>query len=359
MKYFTEGLTKEELHKEYKTLVKKYHPDRNPGADAHSIMSEINKEYDEYFVSIQKKNFGFDWEDLSTRYTEARKSRETTLRFMSFDKQRGSGWFTLQKEYSPFYGSTTVKYVSDGSESWDNFHGGFALTQELTPAFGEVNHSLRRVPAKIECPSVQDMYFGSLGVSRTEALQAGEQTMESAYVSMFGRYRIVRTEKRGDIWVNDDGNAFVKIDGLVMSTPIPKHLLKNSLTLAEYKGTDLGYKAFQDCTEAEFRQFHDVQYVPQYSESLNCKKLKDNELWWIDDPIVAHFARIRVLNFYESGENFRQRYGTFSNIGLAAHLHELSIEDAEHIQDFLDELNSEFENYIKCLIKRGKIRVAI
>ena len=360
MKYFRQGLTKEELTAEYRRLAKQYHPDVCKDANATEIMTAINAEYDTYFVTIQKESVGIDWDDLFARYAEARKTREAVLRFMNFDKQQGSGWFTIQKIYNLFWGSTTIKYVSDGTDSWDNFHGGFALTQELTPAFGEVNRSLHRIPAKIECPTLQDMYFAMYGQAKTDIteIQATEVKTEAAYVSMFDTYKHIRTKKRGEMWIDDD-TAYMKVNGLVMASSFPSYLLKDCEVLETCKGTDFGYYQFQDCSEEEFRKYHDVQYTPMYSEALGCKRLKENELWWIDDPVVAHFARIGVLDFYESGENFRMRYGTFSNIGLQAHLHELTIEDAEHIQDFLDELNNGFEDYIKRLVKRGKLRIAI
>lgn len=360
MAYFRQGLTKEELTTEYRRLAKQYHPDICKDANATEIMTAINEEYDQYFITIQKTSVGVDWDDLFARYTEARRSREAVLRFMNFDKQQGSGWFTLQKIFGIFRGYTTEKYVSDSSDTWEDFHGGFALTQDVTQPGGWVNRSLRRIPAKIECPTMQDMYFAMYGQARSDItdIQAADVKTEAAYVSMFDTYKHIRTKKRGEMWVDDD-TAYMKVNGLVMASSFPGYLLKDCEVLETCKGTDFGYYQFQDCSEAEFRKYHDVHYTPMYSETLGCKHLKENELWWIEDPVVAHFARIGVLDFYESGENFRMRYGSFSNIGLQTHLHELTIEDAEHIQDFLDKINADFEEYIKRLIKRGRIKIVI
>lgn len=62
MKYFTNVRTLEELRKEYKRLVKQYHPDN--GGDTETI-KEINAEYDKMFKilengSANKKDFDID-----------------------------------------------------------------------------------------------------------------------------------------------------------------------------------------------------------------------------------------------------------------------------------------------------------
>ena len=168
MGYFKTGLTRDQLTAEYRRLAKQYHPDICKDANATEIMTAINAEYDRYFVAIQKKTVGVDWDDIFERYAAARRTREAVLRFMNFDKQKGSGWFTLRKTYNLFWGSTTIKFVSDGSDSWENFHGGFALTQMIEPALACSDRMLRRIPAKIECPTKQDMYFAMYGQAKTD-----------------------------------------------------------------------------------------------------------------------------------------------------------------------------------------------
>ena len=48
MKYFKDGLTREELKKEFRNLSKKYHPDVSNDPEAEEIFKAINKEYEEY-----------------------------------------------------------------------------------------------------------------------------------------------------------------------------------------------------------------------------------------------------------------------------------------------------------------------
>lgn len=65
MKYFTNIKTLEELRKEYKRLVKKYHPDN--GGDSETI-KEINVEYEKMFKILEngsenKKDFNIDLDE--------------------------------------------------------------------------------------------------------------------------------------------------------------------------------------------------------------------------------------------------------------------------------------------------------
>lgn len=372
MKYFKSGLSKDELLAEYRVLVKKYHPDICKLQNATEVMQEINEEYDNYFVAIQKTLFGFDWNDLFHRYEEARKSRQFVLRFMLFNKMDGSGWFCKQRRRGIFdvYECTCV---SDDSLSWKNFHGGFALTVDGEGMFnfrGRLARPLTRVPARIECPTLQDMYFAMQGTSGDKETRdivdpnAGE--MAVGYVSRYGHYLHVRTKRRGEMWVDDmwderkPRTAYMKVNGLVMTTTVPAIIFEGMDVIAEYDSSDFGFFQFQKCSYTEFMRTHDVEYTPEYSECLNCKKINmRSDFSWIDDPVVAHFARLGVVRFYEAGTNFRMRYGTFDRYTLELRLHELSIDDAERIQDFLDKINEEFEAYIKRMIKSGKLRLVV
>ena len=51
------------------------------------------------------------------------------------------------------------------------------------------------------------------------------------------------------------------------------------------------------------------------------------------------------------------RYGCFSTDELNDHLNEMSIDDAEDIQDFLDELNKDYEDKVRGMVKKGKIKI--
>ena len=51
------------------------------------------------------------------------------------------------------------------------------------------------------------------------------------------------------------------------------------------------------------------------------------------------------------------RYGCFSTDNLSDHLSEMSIDEAEEIQDFLDELNKDYEDKVRGMVKKGKIKI--
>ena len=53
MKYFNNVETLEELRKQYKELLKKYHPDNGGNV---SDMQEVNAEYDELFKVLKNKH---------------------------------------------------------------------------------------------------------------------------------------------------------------------------------------------------------------------------------------------------------------------------------------------------------------
>lgn len=64
MKYFTNVKTLEELRKEYKNLLKKFHPDNQNGSE--EICKEINIEYD---IVLERIKNGFTYENTSENYS--------------------------------------------------------------------------------------------------------------------------------------------------------------------------------------------------------------------------------------------------------------------------------------------------
>lgn len=75
MKYFTNPQTLEELKKEYKKLVFKYHPDRPNGNT--QIMQEINAEYDRLFARLKNVHKSASGET----YTAKEETTETPEQF--------------------------------------------------------------------------------------------------------------------------------------------------------------------------------------------------------------------------------------------------------------------------------------
>lgn len=376
MKWFKDGLTKDELNKEYRALALKYHPDVSKEPDAEEKMKEINAEYDKYFVVIHYASTGYNANDIRETYSKARKERSVIFVFLRRDKKfDGNSWFTF---------NSCGKIHSTGP-SWDNFHGGFALcklTQEISTNYyfrdfdrGNVrDQEVEKLPASITCPTYADMYFGTLyGEFASESTQLAtlEGEGERAELYKYNQYALVSTKQYGDVWISfsriynsfDRGRdvryAYMMVNGRLMRARFGLDA-KNFSFVERWRGMDFGYLAFQDCTAEEFANTHDVDFVHPLADAVECRKLTScSNLLWIHEPIVEHYARLGIVQFYGSSRNFKLRYGTFSKEALEEHLHDIGIEEAEVIQDFLDKLNGEFDDAVRGMIKKGRIHIKV
>lgn len=368
MKWFEDGLDREGLTKAYRELAKKYHPDVNKDPTATKSMQEINAEYDQYFVSMRSVETGYDADNIWNIYKRAKKSREIILAFLRRDKQKGSGFFAFNRH---------GKIYSDDSDSWQGFRGGFSVCQleQTREGFLFTNivtdQKVKRLPHPVEFPTHAEMYFalqyGEFNTDSTDLIDPSIERGRSASVDEYDMFRHVHTDTYGDIWLSNVSEirgrrsikktyAYMKVIDRIMSCEFD--LDSKFCQLEEFiHGYDFGYIAFQNCTRAEFCGWYDVDYKPKLAPALDCKLLTEDELYWVDDPIVAHFARNQVISFYQSKVNFKLRYGTFNEVELEKHLHELSEEDAERIQDFLDKINDEFEESSKNMARKGKIHL--
>ena len=383
MKWFKPGMSKGELSSEYKKLARKWHPDLNPGnSEAEANMKEIDDEYDRYFVLSRYTEIGYNAEDINNIYQEARKHREIILVFLRRDKVSGKGFFSFNR-----YG----KITTDDAKIWDEFHGGFALcqlTQTVDPNGGyytgyiwKTYHEgykdqvVTKLPAEIGFANYAEMYFGlNFGQFESEstALVNTSASGHRAIMLSYVKYRHIKAKNYGDIWLSDESftvggiffgkqitrqYAYMKVGNQIMRCGFD---LKPEFftTIETVNGHDFGYLAFQECTQEEFFKYHDVDYTPTLAPALECELIRNpRDLYWIDDPVVAHFARTGLLNFYQSKRRFKMRYGTFNQFVLEKSLHELSIDDAEHIQDYLDDLNKEFDQVSKGMVKKGKLTI--
>lgn len=381
MKYFESGLNKEQLNKAYKKLAMKWHPDVSKEENAGEIMKEINREYDDYFVLAASFETGYDAADIYSVYKKAREEREIILTFLRRDKQAGDGsWFSFHDGN---------KASSNGGESWKDFHGGFSvcrLTKQIEvvkprmscwePAQEIVTQTLERIPMQIETPTYADMYFAMLyGEYESPSTDITvEKGPAKSKLATYDTYHRVSTKQYGDIWISkicvSGGGyfgrpvyrtfAFLKYGQQVMRTEFP--LNPEYYTIQEsVEGKDFGFLAFQECSRKEFYKYHDVDYWPEFARGARCKELENepSSFYWIRNPMIEHFARRGVLKFYQSEHNFRVRFGTFDQWKLDEYLHELSIDDAEEIQDFLDDINKDFDDHIRGWIKKGKMSVKI
>lgn len=383
MKWFETGLSQESLNKKYRTLVKQYHPDVNDSSEATAIMAEINAEYDKYFVQLRYTETGYNADEIHDIYSRARKHREIVLAFLRRDKKEGNGFFALNRN---------GKIVSDGGESWKDFHGGFAVCQlDITSErflFSDIvlEQKAKRLDIEPLCPNYADMYFGlhygEFESESTEMADPSNRVQEHAHMDEYKKYYLVHSKYYGDIWIAPEPST-CRRNGYygVQYQPsqwyaymkVPDHLRKTFTIMRcrfglkkefyqvkeEVLGIDFGYLVFQDCTREEFLRYHDVDFTPEFADALEMNRLEEKDLYWIDDPVVAHFARAGILRFYQSKRNFKMRYGSFYLTGLDSKIHELSIDDAERIQDYLDDLNGNFEDGAKSMIKKGKLKIDV
>lgn len=374
MKWFREGLSKDELTQEYKSLAKKYHPDINKDPSSTRCMQEINAEYDQYFVTMHSIETGYNADNIWDIYRRAKETREIILAFFRRDKQKGSGFFAFNRH---------GKISSDDSESWNGFRGGFAVCQlEQTREsflFTEVvtDQKVKRLSYPIEFPTCAEMYFGlqygEFNSASTEITDPSIKKGEKASMDDYYTFNHIHSDTYGDMWISttheyewDDRYsrrrsvkktyAYLKVIDRIMCCEF--NINPDFYRIEEQiHGYDFGYIAFQNCTREEFRGWYDVDYEPQLAPALDCKLLTEDDLYWVDDPVVAHFARNGVVRIYQSKVNFKLRYGTFDRFELETHLHELSEEDAERIQDFLDKINKDFEESSKNMARKGKIHL--
>lgn len=384
MKWFKLGLNKEQLKAEYYKLTKKYHPDLSSGNP--EIMKEINAEYDDYFTLNRKSEIDFNWDDILERYSNY--SRKTILLYFFKDKIGKNEWYakSYQNTYLfSYYKNITIKYISDDSDTWNDFHGGFAFVtyRENYSAFNE--YICKRENAIIEAPTKQDIWFailyGTFDIVQndTSILDPNNNIQNAGIYCSFYINNCKLSHmliKEQEFWINrDSNNIYVKVNGIVVCAKQKTAvLLNNAKTLEEFNDwKDIGFYQFQECSYEEFCRTHDVDYKPIYfpsnkyvqiytakydfNNNIKFNNEEFKELYWIDDPTILYFIKIGVIKLYKSVSNFRMRWGTFDSKLLIKNIHLISIDDAELIQDFLDDINSQFEDYTKSLIKKGKIKI--
>lgn len=364
----------EELSTKYKTLAKKYHPDVSKEENADKIMKEINAEYDASYSAIILGKY--DIINIAKSYKQQKeKPIEYILAFFMKDKQRGKGYFayTFERENIFWWRSKKkIKIVTDDSDTWDNFRGGFAVVSIEYDYENGVYDVYRAKNSKIvpETPSYVDMYYWiherNLESSNTTDIIKSNIQMDSSYLNDWNSFWFIKTNYY-KTWItkgyllNGKCNkvAYMKVGNIIMSCIYPIDDQYYNIE-DNVKGTEFSYIIFQECTKKEFCNTHDVDYRPMFADALNCEYIRnENDLYWIDNPVVLHYARLGIVKFYQSKINFKLRYGTFDSKVLEENAHELDIDNAEIIQDYLDELNQDFVDKSEAMARKGKINIKI
>ena len=395
MKWFKDGLNQDELKKAYRDLVKEHHPDVSKDPNATAIMQEINEEFDQYFTMQATRQYS--WVNQSAARAAARTTRKIIVRYFTRDQDDRSKFvasFSLRQYWSWLFSTRTVfRLIADPKKpDWKDFRGGFAACAVDVPEsrwdqMTTSNLEAHRIDSRITPATLEEIYWYIIAKHTSD--YGFEYEWNEQGFSPDIRYVQYKT-RVGTIWVGEprdsyynDGHpvAFMKVEyydeqaaigGFVptkervrynakqiQEIQVPQGVLTHSDVLDEVDGNDIPYKLFQDCTRYDFDQFHDVGVVPEMSKLVQLKKIRSSDAFIAGWPMVEYYARKGIIQLYELPNNFRVRCGHFNREKLEVNMHLLSIDDAEEIQDYLDEINKDFDEKIKSMVRSGKIRYKV
>ena len=373
MGWFDKCSNIKERSAKYKTLAKKYHPDVSKEENADKIMKEINAEYDASYSAIILGKY--DIINISNAYKQ-RKNKHINLKLAFFmkDKTREKGYFSyIFDTYKLFFFGNNVvkkKVITDDSDTWDDFKGGFAIISTEYDYENDMYKAKRYKSIIPKTPTYVDMYYWiherNLESSNTTDIVNINIEMDSSYLNDWNNFWFIKTNYY-KTWItkehllNGKCNkvAYMKVGNIIMSCAYPIDDQYYNIE-DNVKGTEFSYIVFQECTKKEFCNTHDVDYRPMFADALKCEYIRnENDLYWIYNPVVLHYARLGIIKFYQSKINFKLRYGTFDSKVLEENAHELDIDNAEIIQDYLDELNQDFVDKSEAMVKKGKINIKI
>jgi len=368
MQWFRDDLNAEELKKEYRRLAKLHHPDVSNDPDAEEKMKEINHQFDNYFTNQMMREFS--WVDTAKARAKAQKVRATLLVYLLRDKYNpGKFYCMVERHYTGWWfwrDISELKAVTTDAKEWENFRGGFAYCSYDQPDLnGEVR--LTKLPAKLEPASTPEMYWYNRD-------HYGDTQWDMYYriKCRFGTFWATGAEHgKGFVFFvkttlpkefleigESDPDGEAKYNARSINTVyVSKYWIREHEILETISGVDFCYRLYQECTGEEFAKYHDVDYEPQFLDAVRYKRV--DEFWFIQDPVITYYARKGIVNFYCASHNFRMRYGTFNKRNLENNLHLISVEDVELIQDYLDEINKDWDMHVNSMIKKGKIKVKI
>lgn len=351
MKYFKEGLTKDELKKAYRQLVKEYHPDLHHGEEDkyNEIMKELNDEYDKYYTSVNSSVFSpYDyWKS----YQDAKRSRERIILFMFRNKRKDE-----YHDYD-FYGTKGVTgydtiYYNYG-ETWNGFRTGLAYVEVIEEDF--MSAKVAKLPASFEMPTYRDLvqlHIGDLKGYYTDFDWTFRQHGEVVHFNtQFGEFVAEDFDN-----IRFGCKLIVKMNGRPSYVKVNKNFLGPIEIIQRTTLADIIFEEFTGYTFEEFKERYDVDYNPQFTHAVQMQKTDGS---FSQSPTVGYFARKGIINIYQSRMNHKLKYGTFNLGALTRSLDHLDMEDIDEVQDYLDEINKDFDESIRRMIKKGKIRVNV
>lgn len=371
MIWFKDNLSEEELKKEYRKLCKKFHPDVSKDPNAEVYMKEINEQFDQYWSNQKIREF--EWVDTWKAKQEARKYRATVLVWLRRDQFNPGKFYSIVDEKHTWYWFwkeyIKIKGVTDDGPEWEGFRGGLAYCEydSSNNGYQSAEVSLKKLPATITPASLAEVYYFNKdhwSDSRYHLMYKIQCRFGTFIASDrdYGYTFYVKAElpekflKIGN--VSDEAKYSARSINLVY---VDYKWIKEAKTLEVFTGADVPYLVYQECTEDDFNKYHDtdknIHDLYQYIRGVGCKVVRDD--MFVDNPIVAMCIRNRILTIHQSSRNFRIRCGYFNTDELKRNIHLFSIDDIEEVQDYLDDINKEFIDHFKALVRRGKISMKI
>lgn len=347
MKYFKPGLDKATLKLRYRELAKQYHPDlhQDKAAEYTIIMQEINQEYDNYFANIVVP-FTATTHQYEQAKQEAKRYRERIILFMVRDKQINErGHFVGFKNYSKLFGGiTTIAYHSTGN-NWKDFRTGLALCEVTDYDPYGFDNKVERIPATFEMPNFKEILdcYTHWEISSNWRTIHHITTQSGDYVTTTSP-----TEKITSI--------MVKVNGEMKNVEVKTSYLGPITENEAIRLDDMFFQEYTGYTYKEFVERYDVGYAPQYADVVGNVPIKDI---YFENPMIGFCIRKGVLRLYAAKSNYQMKYGTFEYKQLIEYMPQLTMEDIDEIQDYLDEINQDYEERVKGMIKKGKIRIKI
>lgn len=354
MSWFSSNITTiEVLRKEYKCLARQHHPDIGGSEED---MKAINNEYDELYEKLNNKNKNPAFDSFWDTYyaakqarEEAKKSREYII-FMMKNEATGNIFGFIKEEFRSFFGRASLNKKVIPNSSWTDIHEGFArcnIEKEINPGCYTVtgkNISLD-IPTDEQMWKIVEKDHSSSYFNRWTAKDANEDA----------EYFLYFETPFGCFYTNEDKNTVYAVDE--DNNPVVCNFVENGrLGEEKYKfnSGDFVFMAYQDCTFEEFLKYHDVDFKSEFHEAL---QMKATDGAFSYSGLISHLTRKGVLNIYQSRLDYTVKYGTFNLDALMKYLPNLTIDEVEEVQDFLDEINTNFNKKVRSKIKKGKLKI--